>query len=115
MTLYESERKVMEVLWREGSLSAGDISRILQLDTGWNRNTTYTVINKCIRKGYIARSSERFICTALLDEKNAQKNVLNDVLEKYFNSSAVQLLSVLAEKAGKQEIKKMRKLLKNLE
>lgn len=115
MMLYESERKVMEVLWREGSLSAGDISRILQLDIGWNRNTTYTVINKCISKGYIARSREKFICTAVLKEKDAQKGALNDVLEKYFNSSSIQLLSVLAERSGKQEIKKMRKLLKNLE
>ena len=54
MNLFESERKVMDVLWREGSITAGKIAKILNIDIGWNRNTTYTVINKCIKKGYIA-------------------------------------------------------------
>ena len=55
MNLFESERKVMDVLWREGSITAGEIAKILNIDIGWNRNTTYTVINKCIKKGYISR------------------------------------------------------------
>ena len=54
MNLFESERKVMDVLWREGSITAGEIAKILNIDIGWNRNTTYTVINKCIKKGYIS-------------------------------------------------------------
>ena len=56
MNLFESERKVMDVLWREGSITAGEIAKILNIDIGWNRNTTYTVINKCIKKGYISVS-----------------------------------------------------------
>lgn len=50
MNLFESERKVMDVLWREGSITAGEIAKILNIDIGWNRNTTYTVINKCIKR-----------------------------------------------------------------
>ena len=48
--LFDSERKVMEVLWREGEMSAGQIVKILKDETGWNRNTTYTVIKKCVEK-----------------------------------------------------------------
>ena len=40
MNLFESERKVMDVLWREGSITAGEIAKILNIDIGWNRNTT---------------------------------------------------------------------------
>ena len=28
MNLFESERKVMDVLWREGSITAGEIAKI---------------------------------------------------------------------------------------
>ena len=66
MNLFESERKVMDVLWREGSITAGKIAKILNIDIGWNRNTTYTVINKCIKKGYISRGEDKFLCTPVI-------------------------------------------------
>ena len=41
MKLFESERKVMEVLWREGEIPAKRVSEILGEEIGWNKNTTY--------------------------------------------------------------------------
>ena len=34
MNLFESERKVMDVLWREGSITAGEIAKILKANIG---------------------------------------------------------------------------------
>ena len=48
--LFDSELKVMSVLWREGDSTAKHISDILQEQTGWNINTTYTVIKNEIRR-----------------------------------------------------------------
>lgn len=42
--LFDSELKVMEVLWERGESKAGELVKILKEETGWNRNTTYTVI-----------------------------------------------------------------------
>ena len=53
--LFDSERAVMDVLWKEGDLTAGKIAEILGQSIGWNRNTTYTVIKKWIAKGFISR------------------------------------------------------------
>ena len=36
--LFDSELKVMAVLWREGDCTAKHISDILQEQTGWNIN-----------------------------------------------------------------------------
>ena len=55
--LYDSELKVMEILWKEGELTAGHIAKILKEEIGWNRNTTYTVIKKCIEKGADRKST----------------------------------------------------------
>ena len=53
--LFDSEIKVMEVLWKEGDLTAKQLADILSEKIGWNKNTTYTVIKKCISKGAIER------------------------------------------------------------
>jgi len=44
--LFDSELKIMEILWREGSLSAKQISAKAAKDIGWNKNTTYTILKK---------------------------------------------------------------------
>lgn len=43
--LFDSELKVMGVLWREGDVTAKHISDVLKEETGWNMNTTYTLIS----------------------------------------------------------------------
>ena len=42
--LFDSELKVMNVLWQEGDTTAKNIAGILKEETGWNVNTTYTII-----------------------------------------------------------------------
>ena len=56
MKLFDSELKVMEVLWREGDATAKHISDVLREEAGWNINTTYTLIKRCMKKGAIERS-----------------------------------------------------------
>ena len=58
--LFDSELKIMDVLWREGETTAKHISEILNEEIGWNRNTTYTLIKRCIEKGAIERSEPNF-------------------------------------------------------
>ena len=52
----------MDVLWRLGDRTAKEISSILGEETGWNVNTTYTVIKKCVAKGAVRRSEPNFLC-----------------------------------------------------
>ena len=72
MKLFDSEWKVMEVLWQENDRTAKEISLRLADSTGWNKNTTYTVIKKCIDKGAIERRELNFVCHALISKQQAQ-------------------------------------------
>lgn len=63
--LCESELKVMELLWEEGELRAGEIVPILSARVGWNRNTTYTIIKKCVEKGAIRRMNQSLSASPL--------------------------------------------------
>ena len=56
-----------------GDLSAKELSQRLNSCVGWNKNTTYTVIKKCVDKGAIARLEPNFICHALFSRREAQR------------------------------------------
>lgn len=44
--LFDSEAKAMEIIWEKSLISAKEISLVPAETIGWNKNTTYTVINK---------------------------------------------------------------------
>lgn len=116
MKLFDSERKVMEILWREGSTSAVKLSKLLAGSVGWNKNTTYTVIKKCIDKGYIKREDPGYICSPLISQKTTQREELAELLDKSFDGSVTKLFTALlnVKQISQFDVKKMKKSLKNL-
>lgn len=114
--LFDSEQKVMEVLWREGDLHAGQIAEILKDEIGWNRNTTYTVIKKCIEKGAIERQEPKFLCKALISRKEVQKVETRELIDKLFGGSRLQFFSALLSdgKLSEEEISELKELVGKL-
>ncbi|MGG2995527.1 BlaI/MecI/CopY family transcriptional regulator, partial [Paenibacillus macerans] len=53
--LFDSELKIMDVLWKNGDTTAKRIAETLKEQVGWNKTTTYTLIKRCIDKGAIER------------------------------------------------------------
>ena len=66
--LFDSEAKVMQILWDKGAISAKEVSLIAADTIGWNKNTTYTIIKKLEAKGFIRRDDPGFICTPLVSK-----------------------------------------------
>ena len=93
--LFDSELKVMEVLWREGDLTAKSIAKILGETIGWNKNTTYTVIKKCMEKGAIERCEPNFICRALASKEDVQCSEIDELVNKLFDGSTELLFASL--------------------
>ena len=93
--LYDSELKVMDVLWREGDCTAAHIAEDLGREVGWNVNTTYTLIKRCIKKGAIQRSEPRFMCRALVDKSTVQTAETQELIGKLFDGSEDKLFAAL--------------------
>lgn len=93
--LYDSELKVMEVLWREGDVEAKRVASVLNGEVGWNVNTTYTLIKRCIKKGAVERREPRFICHALIPKEQVQRQETDELLNKLFDGSADKLFASL--------------------
>lgn len=115
--LFDSELKVMAVLWREGDCTAKHISNVLKEETGWNMNTTYTLIKRCIEKGAIERSEPNFMCRALVSKEEIQKLETNELIEKIYDGSVNKLFAALLGKKALSsgQIERLRQIVDELE
>lgn len=103
MKLFDSELKVMEVLWEQGSSSARDIVDVLSERIGWNKNTTYTVIRKCIEKGAIEREEPGFLCKALVTKDEVAQSETEQLIDKMFGGSSELFFSSFLKNQGISE------------
>lgn len=85
----------MNVLWKEGDITAKRISDILKAEIGWNMNTTYTVIKKCIAKGAIQRREPNFLCHALIPKEAVQAAETDELIGKLYDGSVDKLFAAL--------------------
>ncbi len=100
MKLFDSELKVMEVLWEQGTKSARDIVDVLSERIGWNKNTTYTVIKKCIEKGAVEREDPGFLCSPLVTKDEVAQSETEQLIDKMFGGSSELFFSSFLKNQG---------------
>ena len=110
--LFDSELKVMDILWKEGDTSAKDIAEKLNKQVGWSKTTTYTVI----KKGAAGRSELGFICRALISRKEVQEAETNELIDKMYDGSSDKLIAALlgSKRLTAEEIQSLKKLVEDL-
>ncbi len=115
--LFDAELKVMGVLWREGDCTAKYIAGVLGEETGWNINTTYTLIKRCIKKGAIVRSEPNFMCHALIPKEQVQEAETNELINKIYDGCADKLFAALLgrKKLSAQQIDELKQIVGELE
>ena len=113
--LFDSELKVMEVLWRDGDRTAKEIAVILMEETVCN--TTYTVIKKCVAKGAIRRSEPGFQCHALISKTEVQAAETEALIGKLFDGSPDLLFASLLDsrKLSVEQLERLKKLVSAVE
>ncbi len=85
--LFDSELKLMEILWGNEPVSARDLSLIAAKCLGWNKNTTYTVIKKLVSKNYVRRTEPNFICTSVIRKEEVAAAETRNLIEKLYEGS----------------------------
>lgn len=115
--LFSSEIRVMELLWKNGEMSAKELAFALSESAGWSKTTTYTVIKKCVEKGAVLRSEPGFICRAAISKKEVQQTEAFELVDRLFDGSADLLVSALigSGKVSSEQLKNLRDLVKNME
>ena len=112
MKLYDSELKVMELLWQKGELKAKQIADELKERTGWNKNTSYTVIKKLVDKGAVERREPGFCCVPLIDRESARQSALSELVDRFYQGSVGLLFASLLtrEELTSEEVNRLREM-----
>lgn len=115
--LFDSELKIMNVLWEKGDVTAKYISDVLKEETGWNMNTTYTLIKRCIKKGAIERSEPNFMCHALILKEEVQAAETEELINKIYDGSADKLFAALLgrKRLSREQLDRLKEIVNELE
>ena len=115
--LVDSELKIMDVIWREGDCTARHIAEVLGKEVGWNINTTYTLIKRCIAKGAVERLEPNFVCRALIAKEEVQAAETDELINKVYDGSADKLFAALLsrKKLSDEQIRRLRDIVGELE
>jgi len=95
--LFDSELKIMEIVWVNEPVSAKEISRIAADTISWNKNTTYTVIKKLIDKNALKREEPNFICSSLIQKEDVQKLEIRNLIDKLYGGSKKAFFAAFVE------------------
>lgn len=115
--LFDSELKIMDVLWKNGDTTAKRIAEILKEQVGWNKTTTYTLIKRCIVKGAIERNEPNFMCHPLITIEQARELETTELINKMYDGAPDQLVaSILGRRnLSPEEIERLKRLVNSLE
>lgn len=114
--IFDSELKILEILWEGGELSAKEVAAQATEQVGWSKTTTYTVLKKCVEKGLVERMEPGFRCRALASRQEAQRRETRELIDRMYGGSSDRLVASLLD--GKtlsgEEIRRLRKLVEEL-
>lgn len=115
--LFDSELKVMDILWKEGVVPAKYVADRLTQELGWNKNTTYTLIKRCMKKGAIERTEPNFMCHALIAKEEVQEAETQELINKVYDGSVDKLFAALLgrKKLSAEQIEKLKQIVDELE
>lgn len=113
--LFDSELKVMELVWEKEPVSAKDLSILAKDSYDWNKNTTYTVIKKLIEKSALERSEPGFICTSLVKKEEVQKVETNQLINRLYQGSKKAFFAAFLqnESLSREEYEELKELINN--
>lgn len=114
--LFDSELKVLEILWDAGELPAKEMAARAAEQVGWSKTTTYTMLKKCADKGLIERRDPGFVCKPLISREEACASETRDLINRMYGGSADRLVaSLVSDKVlTEEEISNLRRLVEEL-
>lgn len=115
--LFDSELRVMEILWKEGDTTAKRIAEILSQQISWSKTTTYTIIKRCLEKGAIERIEPNFVCHPLITIEKAREFETTELINKMYGGATDLLVASLLDgkKLSGEEIGRLKQIVSELE
>jgi predicted transcriptional regulator len=118
-TLTAGELPLMQVLWRQGSATVGELAESLAKDKAVAYNTVLTLMRILERKGYVRHTKDgrAFVYHPVVDSGEASRTAVRQLLSRFFNGSPELLvLNLLRDEAlDGSELDRLRRLIEERE
>ena len=83
--IFESEYRFCMILWECEPVTTAELVKRCQVQLGWKRTTTYTVIKRLGERGVL--QNESGTVTSLVSREQAQASEIDELVEKKFAGS----------------------------
>ena len=111
----ESEWRVMQVLWENGSQTANDVVNALSGEVKWKPRTIKTLISRLVKKGAIKITEEgyRYRYSAAVDESACVRSETKSFVRRVYQGAMKPALAAFIEDAdlSDKEIDDIQKIL----
>lgn len=85
LSLFESEKRLMEIIWREAPVESGRLVKLALENNNWNKSTTYTILRKLIAKGFVKNKNS--IVSVLIPKEKVLVSESRQIVEDSFSGS----------------------------
>jgi BlaI family penicillinase repressor len=114
----ETEWEIMKVVWAHGPASASNIIAALQgADASWHPRTAKAFLNRLVKKKVLgfSREGRAYVYRPLIRREDCVDAASESFLERVFGGSLKPMLAhfIQREKLSPDEIRELRRLLKN--
>jgi BlaI family penicillinase repressor len=112
--LTKLELQLMQVIWRKGASTVGDVQEGLKQELAYT--TVQTMLNILERKGKLKRQLEgrAYVYTATVTEAKASSHAVRDLVDRMFGGSSEELVMSLI-KSKQLDAKQLAELTRRLE
>lgn len=115
-----TEWKLMECLWKHGTVTGREAVEELQKSALWSRSTTLTMLRRMTEKGFIACSDSKDgvkIYSPLVERADAAQRETESFLDRVYHGSVSMLVSAMTEKQAlsQEEIDELYAILRRTE
>lgn len=85
IALSNADYRLLDIVWDAEPVASPELCKLAEVQLGWKRTTTYTVIKRLCDKGYL--KSEDTVVTALVERESVQRAEGRQVLRSSFGGS----------------------------
>ena len=113
--LTEGELPLMEVLWKKGQATVGDVVASLTTDPPLAYSTVLTTLRILEAKGYLrhTKKGRAFVYEPIIVQEEASRKALGYLVSRFFGGSRELLIMNLLkeEKIGRAELRRIKKMI----
>jgi predicted transcriptional regulator len=113
--LTEGELRLIEVVWKKGQATVGDVVESLRTDPPLAYSTVLTTLRILETKGYLrhTKKGRAFVYEAVVAREEASRKALRHLVNRFFGGSREQLVTNLLkeETIDRDELRRIKKLI----